>query len=139
MGRGGDKAHPDVRGPLGSPREGITHHLSLLFHLLRVLGQLQTYTHAEVLSHQLPLAGKIIHLLQNLHEGLLRADPGVGWRRDGGGGSGPLGTTSPQTHLHMRKREPQDIHPRSNDKFWPTPPALEGDTETQNSQNLGRS
>ena len=84
MGRGGDKAHPDVRGPLGSPREGVTHHLSLLFHLLRVLGQLQTYTHAEVLGHQLPLAGKIIHLLQNLHEGLLLADPGVGWRGDRG-------------------------------------------------------
>lgn len=59
-----------------SPAAFLEVHLSLLLHLLRILGQLETYLDTEVLSHQLPLACKIIHLLEKLHKGLLLAELG---------------------------------------------------------------
>lgn len=99
------------------PEEGTTHHLSLLFHLLRVLGQLETHMDAEVLGHQLPLARKVIHLLENLHEGLLLAEPGARWAGVASQGQ-ILGARCPRTHLCMGKGKPQHIPPGSNHKFW---------------------
>lgn len=81
--------------PSEKPRAGATHHLSFLFHLLRVLGQLETHADAEVFSHQLSLACKVIYLLENLHKGLLLAEPGEGWERAGSQGPGPQEPDAP--------------------------------------------
>ena len=55
----------------------------------------------EVLSHQLPLACKIIHLLEKLHKGLLLAEPGVGGRGQGLGVRA-LGSHMPQKSVSSK-------------------------------------
>lgn len=66
------------RGTLSQrpPRTPTPHHLALLLHLLRVLGQLEAHAQTEVFSHQLPLASKVVNFLKDLYEGLLLAEPG---------------------------------------------------------------
>lgn len=53
----------------------FSHHLSLLFEFLQVLCELDADIDHHVLSDQLPLARIVVHLIQDVHKGLVIGEP----------------------------------------------------------------
>lgn len=60
----------------------LSHRLALHLELLQVLGEFDADVHHHVLSNQLPLSCVVVHLIQDVQEGLVVGEP------MGGGGGG---------------------------------------------------
>lgn len=61
------------------------HRLALLLELLQVLCEVNADAHHHVLGDQLPLPGVVVHLVEDVHKGLVAGQPGSGQTEMGRG------------------------------------------------------